>query len=229
MDFPVSQRVKNLPVMQETQVQSLGQEDPLAKEMATHSNILAWRIPWTEEPSGLYSPWGCEESDSPEQLTHTKSYIRASPRSSAPSPGNEVHCPQPLQLLEEQGSVLGTMGAPRVDVELQCHSPFWIYILHTTIHPPFTHWPVSSLVLVTYSQEILPCWPSGSAPKSFYQSFRRCEGCRLPENTLKTAYENALAFIICRLFDGHSEILLIGGIKKITQMNLYTKQKQTQT
>ena len=41
--------------MQETQVQSLGQEDPLEKEMATHSNIVAWEIPWTEEPGGLQS------------------------------------------------------------------------------------------------------------------------------------------------------------------------------
>ena len=47
--------VKNLPVMQETWVQSLGQEDPLEKGMATHSSILAWRIPWTEEPGGLQS------------------------------------------------------------------------------------------------------------------------------------------------------------------------------
>ena len=47
--------VKNLPIMQETQVQSLGQEDPLEKEMATHSSILAWKIPWTEEPGGLQS------------------------------------------------------------------------------------------------------------------------------------------------------------------------------
>ena len=45
--------VKNLPVMQETQVWSLDQEDPLEKGMATHSSILAWRIPWTEEPGGL--------------------------------------------------------------------------------------------------------------------------------------------------------------------------------
>ena len=44
---------KNLPVMQETSVQSLGWEDPLEKEMATLSSILAWRIPWTEEPGGL--------------------------------------------------------------------------------------------------------------------------------------------------------------------------------
>ena len=47
--------IKNLPVMQETQVQFLGEEDPLEKEMATHSSILAWRIPWTEEPGGLQS------------------------------------------------------------------------------------------------------------------------------------------------------------------------------
>ena len=47
--------VKNLPAMQETGVRTLGQEDSLEKEMATHSSILAWRIPWTEEPGGLQS------------------------------------------------------------------------------------------------------------------------------------------------------------------------------
>ena len=51
----VAQLVKNLPAMQETRVHILGQEDPLAKEMATHSSILAWRIPCTEEPGGLQS------------------------------------------------------------------------------------------------------------------------------------------------------------------------------
>ena len=51
----VAQLVKNLPVMQETQVGSLGWEDPLEKGMATHSSILAWRIPWTEEPGRLQS------------------------------------------------------------------------------------------------------------------------------------------------------------------------------
>ena len=55
MDFRVAQTVKRLPTMQETQVRSLGQEDPLEKEMATHSTTLAWKIPWTEEPSGLQS------------------------------------------------------------------------------------------------------------------------------------------------------------------------------
>ena len=51
----VAQLVKNLPAMEETQVQFLGWEDPLEKEMATHSSMLAWRIPWTEEPGGLQS------------------------------------------------------------------------------------------------------------------------------------------------------------------------------
>ena len=51
----VAQRLKHLPAMQETQVRSLGWEDPLEKEMATHSSILAWRIPWTENPGGLQS------------------------------------------------------------------------------------------------------------------------------------------------------------------------------
>ena len=59
--------VKKLPARPETLVQSLGQEDPLEKEMAAHSSILAWRIPWTEEPRA--SPWGCKESDMTEQVT----------------------------------------------------------------------------------------------------------------------------------------------------------------
>ena len=60
--FPGGSVVKNLPAIQETNVQSLGQEDPLEKEMTIHSSILAWRIPWTEESGGL-QPMGCKESD----------------------------------------------------------------------------------------------------------------------------------------------------------------------
>ena len=51
----MAETVKNLPAVWKTQVQSLSWEDPLAKGMATHSSILVWRIPWTEEPSGLQS------------------------------------------------------------------------------------------------------------------------------------------------------------------------------
>ena len=57
----VAQMVKNLPAMWETQVQSLGWEDPLEKGMAAHSSILAWRIPWIGKP-GSYSPWDHKES-----------------------------------------------------------------------------------------------------------------------------------------------------------------------
>ena len=66
--------VKNLPAMRETQVRSLGQEDPLEKEMATHSSFLAWEIPWTEEPSGLQS-MGSQKSDTTQQLTLSLIYI----------------------------------------------------------------------------------------------------------------------------------------------------------
>ena len=64
----VAQMVKNLPAVKETQVQSLGQEDSQEKKMATHFSILAWRIPWTEEPGGLQSMGlqrvqGCKELD----------------------------------------------------------------------------------------------------------------------------------------------------------------------
>ena len=63
----MAQRVERLPAMRETWVRSLGQEDPLEKEMATRSSILAWRIPWTEEPGGLQST-GSKGSDMTERL-----------------------------------------------------------------------------------------------------------------------------------------------------------------
>ena len=64
----MTQMIKNLPIMQETWVLSLGQEDRLEKGMATHSSILAWRTPWTGSMAG-YSPWGCKELDTTEPLT----------------------------------------------------------------------------------------------------------------------------------------------------------------
>ena len=63
----MAQTVKPLPTTRETQVHSLGWEDPLEKEMATHSSVLAWRIPWMEEPGGLQF-MGCKESDLTERL-----------------------------------------------------------------------------------------------------------------------------------------------------------------
>ena len=67
----MAQRVKNLLPMQKTWVQSLSGKDPLEKGMLTHSSILAWRIPWTEEPGRLHTVHGVtKESDTTEQLTH---------------------------------------------------------------------------------------------------------------------------------------------------------------
>ena len=60
--------VKHLPAMWDTWVQSLGWEDPLEKEMATHSSTLAWKIPWMEEPGRLYSLWRCKELNMTERL-----------------------------------------------------------------------------------------------------------------------------------------------------------------
>ena len=63
----MAQAVKHLSTMWDTGVRSLGREDPLEKEMATHSSTIAWKVPWTEEP-GSYSPWGLKESDMTERV-----------------------------------------------------------------------------------------------------------------------------------------------------------------
>ena len=85
MGVPDDSVIKNLPAMQETLetwVGSPGQEDPLEEGMATHSSILAWKIPWTEEPDRLYSPWGHKGLGTLELAyththTHTHTFIRA--------------------------------------------------------------------------------------------------------------------------------------------------------
>ena len=80
----MAQVVKNPPAMRETWIQSLGQEEPLEQEMATHSSSLTWRISRTEEPAG-YSPWSLKESDMTEQTcTHVLEIIWAK----APAPGS---------------------------------------------------------------------------------------------------------------------------------------------
>ena len=66
--LPSGSAIKNLPEMQESRVQPLGQEDPLEEGMATHSSNLAWRIPWTRSLVG-YSPWSRKELDATEQLS----------------------------------------------------------------------------------------------------------------------------------------------------------------
>ena len=75
----MAQTVKRLSTIQETQVQSLGQEDPLEKEMATHSSTIAWKIPWTEEPQRSlvgYSPWGSQKQLDTTERLHLLTYTR---------------------------------------------------------------------------------------------------------------------------------------------------------
>ena len=71
----VCNMAENQPAIQETLVLSLDQEDPLDKEMTPHTSILAWEIPWTEEPGGLRGPWGRNELDVTKQLTHS-TYVK---------------------------------------------------------------------------------------------------------------------------------------------------------
>ena len=88
--------VKRLPAMWDTQVRSLGWEDPLEKEMATHSSTLAWKIPWTEESGGLQS-MGYKELDTTEQLHKPQE----SPRRSNQSILKEINPEYPLERLAE--------------------------------------------------------------------------------------------------------------------------------
>ena len=105
---PVAHTVKNLPAQQETQVRSLGQEDPLEKGMATHCSVLGWRIPWTEEPG--YSPWGRKESDTTEQLTLSQG------RKTSWLPNIPIQGPQYLQFhlstVREEAGIQRHKGSP---------------------------------------------------------------------------------------------------------------------
>ena len=78
MELPRELSGKNPPARQETQVRFLGQNDPLGKETATHSSILAWRVPWTEEPGG-YGPWDRKESDMTEATEHAHMQLSSVP------------------------------------------------------------------------------------------------------------------------------------------------------
>ena len=104
--FLVALMVKNLPAMQETWVQSLGQEDALEQGMATHSSILAWRIPWTEEPGRLQS-WGQQRGTTERLNTFTFISFNWSTCPSCPSL-NLADLPMPLQDSDQESSPLGS-------------------------------------------------------------------------------------------------------------------------
>ena len=116
----VAQRIKRLPAMQETQVRSLSWEDALEKEMATHSSILAWRIPWTEEPGGLQS-MGLQRvrHDWATSLTHSEII----------SSIQEVMCEL---YANTTPFYMKGLSMPRFG----CHKESWNQSLHSPCHPP---------------------------------------------------------------------------------------------
>ena len=114
---PVAQTAKNPPAMRQMRVQSLGQEGPLEEETATHSSILAWRIPWAEEPGGLVEPGGLRtvhrvaESDMTEQLTLT-------PNSSQSS--NKIATEMTESLDPNNNTITNSQEVAKVDTDLKC-------------------------------------------------------------------------------------------------------------
>ena len=130
----MAQRWKHLPAMWETQVQSLSQEDPLEKEMATHSSILAWRIPWMRSLVS-YSPWGRKESDMTEKLHFT-------------TPWKEIYV-QPRQHIKKQRHYFANKGLSSSHVwmwELDCEKSwepknwcFWTVVLQKTLKSLLQH------------------------------------------------------------------------------------------
>ena len=109
----LAQSVKNLPAVQEAEDQSLGQEDPLGKEMATHSSILAWKIPWTEEPGGLQSI-GLQESDLTQQLNYHKTEAPSNKHKFRKIPTAAYRC----QSLLKQIIFIKSLGEKKQDILL---------------------------------------------------------------------------------------------------------------
>ena len=119
----VVQSVKNLPVVQDTQVQSLGWEDPLEKEMATHSSILAWRISWTEEPGGLQSMGSQRVEHNWVTNTHLLTYNkRFTPNFTHGTGENIFH----IKLTHSQAYFVGTSADSQVTQE---EFRKWAYLL----------------------------------------------------------------------------------------------------
>ena len=109
--------------MQETQVLSLRREDPLEESMTTHSNILTWRIPWTEEPDG-YNPWGCKESDMTEWLSTAAPCVIYVLELNYMSPTKYY-----LQLLKKLFFLLAALG---ISFSTGDHCIMWDLLMHPT-------------------------------------------------------------------------------------------------
>ena len=127
----LAQMVKNLPAMQQTWVQSLGQKDPLEKGITTHSNILAWRIPWTEEPGRPQSmelqrmghKWATHTHTLTEQLTlHTHVYRNTHTHNHTTSPSSQWNC----------------LTLPKCFILFLSLVSHTLFVLHEKVSPLFT-------------------------------------------------------------------------------------------
>ena len=131
--FPGAQMVKNLPAMQEAQVQSLGWEEPLEQEMASHSNTFAWRIPWTEDTGGLQSMGlqgvGCDWAyTNTHTHTHTHTYTQTHSDTAGNLKPRNCHGPGPVLSPGHQEDVAiklcypGSMGQAQTKMSLTAAS-----------------------------------------------------------------------------------------------------------
>ena len=165
--------------MQETWVQSLGREHPLELEMATHSSILAWKIPWTEEPEG-YSPWGCKD---PDMTAHTHT---CSPRLS-PVQSAEVFQSWPVRVSDSEGATWGHV----------------LWLLKETRHSGYSYksltkyqWSKLSLTPSTnISWKSNISWPL-PIPLVSYLFARRCIEHRSEQTTSITSVTSCLGFSV---------------------------------
>ena len=140
--LPVAQTVTKLPLMQETQVQSLGWEDPLEKGMATHSSILAWRILHGQRSPVGYSPWGHKELDTTERLTQIQKRMPLSLNSQMPGAHlPPAHARQEVAELGSRRQRLPRFAAqPAREILVSEPPPAYLswepqpHLLHTTVN-----------------------------------------------------------------------------------------------
>ena len=155
----VVQSVKNLPATQETQVLSLGRDDPLEKGMATHSIILAWRIPWTEEPGGLHSPWESE------RVRHDLA-TKPPPPSSHGTPSDDIE-PRPVfkkkPLVWEEDLELYSRFLDR-KVRRGCRQPE-VPIPPNPLNPLPPPWAYIPPFVITFPARLKYCTPRGWGPQ----------------------------------------------------------------
>ena len=166
----MAQRLKRLPGMQETWVRSLGREDPLEKEMATHSSTLAWRIPWTEEPGGLQSTGSQRVGhDWTTSLTHSLMHLYSVPLNLCFSIWKHMQKQKITKMLVH----LGYIDLVPCDTVTQLRTIIFCHTTHTTcgilvLLPGIQPAPLALEV----PNPRLNHWTTGGNPKNFKKNIK---------------------------------------------------------